>query len=61
MEETQALDAPVDLTLLADEDDETIQVMLRACKGLILADIGSQFLQVSCHMLRAPCLLLSSG
>ena len=61
MEETQALDVPEDLTLLADEDDETVQVMLLAGKGLILADIGSQFLQAPCPMLRVCCLLLSLG
>lgn len=42
MEETQALDDPVDLHLLADEDDETIQVMLRGNKGVIVANNGGQ-------------------
>jgi hypothetical protein len=40
MEETQALDAPADLDVIAEEDDDIIEVRLGRHKGLIPADIG---------------------
>ena len=48
MEETQALDAPVDLEGLLDEDDETIQVI--ACEEApdLCCDIELHLLQVLC-------------